>query len=37
MQTKFHVAWEKRDLDAGHVFSLQKLSFYDKMGDNNVR
>jgi hypothetical protein len=28
IQMKFHVTWKKHDL------SIQKLSFYDKMGDN---
>jgi hypothetical protein len=28
---KFHVTWKKRDL------KIQELSFYDKMGDKNVR
>jgi hypothetical protein len=28
---KFHVTWKKRDL------KIKELSFYDKMGDTNVR
>jgi hypothetical protein len=31
IQMKFHVTWEKGDLN------IQELLFYDKMGDSNVR